>query len=240
MAQATPSMGVNKTGIARSPKQAQQMIEASEQLVSDPAEAELAQRVRDEYAKTAEPLGSVPPPASVKQVAKAAKTKLKGESPNLFMDKLGERLAFERTSVRFYQAVIGKLEAYGSFVGGPSIGDIEEILNEELEHFHALEAAIRELGGDPTAVTPAADFTANMSKGIGDVLADPRTTPAQCLEAMLVAELADNECWQALVELAEAAGVTKLVETFQQAIADEAEHLVKVRAWVAAAQGRTV
>jgi len=171
---------------------------------------------------------------------KAAKTKLKGESPNLFMDKLGERLAFERTSVRFYQAVIGKLEAYGSFVGGPSIGDIEEILNEELEHFHALEAAIRELGGDPTAVTPAADFTANMSKGIGDVLADPRTPPAQGLAGMLVAELADNECWQALVELAEAAGVTKLVETFQQAIADEAEHLVKVRAWVAAAQGRTV
>lgn len=238
MANATPSTGDNKTGIKRAPKKAQQMVEASEQLVSDPAEADQAAKVREEYARDAEPIGSVPPPASVKQVTKAAKQKAKGESPNLFVDKLGERLAFERTGVRIYQALIGKLEAYGSFPGGPTAEELEQILEEELLHFQAIEQVILKMGGDPTAVTPAADFHANVSKGIGDVLGDPRTTFAQCLEAVLIAELADNDAWEALTELAETAGDDKVLATFQQALADEAEHLVKVRRWVAAAQGR--
>jgi hypothetical protein len=240
MANLSPTTGDNKTGIARAPKQAQRMIEASEQLVSNPGEADLAQHVRDDYAREAEPLGSVPPPASAKQVAKAAKQKAKGQSPNLFLDKLGERLAFERTGVRLYQALIGKLEAYGAFAGGPEPEELEQILEQELLHFRAVVEAIRQLGSDPTAVTPAADFMANVSKGIGDVLGDPRTTFAQCLEAILIAELADNEGWEALTELARAGGHTKLVETFEQALADEAEHLIKVRRWVAAAQGREI
>jgi rubrerythrin len=239
MANVTPTSGDNKTGIARSAKNAKQMVEASEKLVvSEPGEAELAQRVREEYAREAEPLGSVPPPASVQQPATAAKQKAKSESPNLLVDKLGERLAFERTGVRLYQALIGKLEAYGSFKGGPEVDDLERILEEELLHFQVLERAIIKLGGDPTAVTPSADFMTNVSKGIGDVLSDPRTTFAQCLEAMLIAELADNESWEALLELAERSGDDRLVQQFQQAIEDEAEHLVNVRRWVAIAQGR--
>jgi rubrerythrin len=233
-------MGNNRTGIARAPKQAEAMVEASEKLVSEPAEAEQAQRVREEYAREAEPLGSVPPPATAKQAGKAVKQKVKGQSPNLLVDKLGERLAFERSGVRFYQALIGKLEAYGGFAGGPSAEDLEEILEEELLHFQQLEQLIRAAGGDPTALTPAADFTANLGKGIGDVLGDPRTTFVQGLEAMLVAELADNDSWDALVALADQAGEKEMVEVFEQALADEREHLEKMRAWVAAAQGRPI
>lgn len=238
MANATPSMGNNRTGIARAPKQAEAMVEASEKLVSEPAEAEQAQRVREAYAREAEPLGTVPPPASAKQAGKAVKQKVRGQSPNLLVDKLGERLAFERTGVRYYQALIGKLEAHGSFAGGPSVEELEVILEEELLHFQQLEQLIRSAGGDPTAITPAADFSANLGKGIGDVLGDPRTTLAQGLEAMLVAELADNDCWDALVALADQAGEREMVEVFEQALADEREHLEKIRAWVAAAQGR--
>ena len=37
-----------------------------------------------------------------------------GASPDL-MDKLGQHLAFERTGTRLSEALISKLEAYGSF-----------------------------------------------------------------------------------------------------------------------------
>ena len=51
--------------------------------------------------------------------AGAALQALKGGPPTQFLDKLGERLAFERTGVRLYEALISKHEALGSFAGGP-------------------------------------------------------------------------------------------------------------------------
>ena len=68
-----------------------------------------------------------------------------------------------------------------------------------------LQAAIEQLGGDPTAVTPSANLQATAAHGIQKVVVDPRTTLLQ-LEAALVAELTDNACWEALIELAQEAG----------------------------------
>ena len=70
------------------------------------------------------------------------------------------------------------------------------------------------------------------------MLTDPRTTLLQSLEAILIAELADNACWEALVELAQQAGEDELVPQFESACATEQEHLTNVRTWLAAAQGR--
>jgi hypothetical protein len=67
---------------------------------------------------------------------------------------------------------------------------------------------------------------------------DPRTTLLQSLEAILVAELADNACWEALVELAQGAGEDALVRQFEQARTTEQKHLEKVQTWLAAGQGR--
>jgi ferritin-like metal-binding protein YciE len=58
------------------------------------------------------------------------------------------------------------------------------------------------------------------------------------LEAALVAELTDNACWEALIELAREAGEDALVQQFQEALTSEQDHLAKVQAWVAAGQGR--
>ena len=71
------------------------------------------------------------------------------------------------------------------------------------------------------------------------MIVDPRTTLLQSLEAILIAELADNACWEALIALAEQAGEDPLVQPFEQALVTEQEHLRKVRAWLAAGQGRT-
>jgi len=154
------------------------------------------------------------------------------------MDKLGERLAFERTGTRLYEALISKHDAFGSFAGGPSKADLEHICEEEYRHFTMLQAAVEQLGGDPTAVTPAANLSATASQGIPKVIVDPRTTLLQSLEAVLIAELSDNACWETLVELAQQAGENGLGQQFEHAYATEQEHLVKVRTWLAAGQGR--
>lgn len=221
----------NQTGIAAAPERSREMLEGMEEFPpsSEGSAKEIAQ-VRISYAKDAAPLGSVPM-AGVEAV--------QGRHPALFIDKLGERLAFERAGIRCYEALLSKHEAYGTFKGGPSRADLQQIHAQECEHFKMVHDAIVELGGDPTAITPSADLSTTMGHGISTVIVDPRTTLLQSLEAILVAELADNASWEALVELAEKASEEQLVAQFKRAHSTEQQHLAKVRAWIAAGQGRS-
>jgi len=67
------------------------------------------------------------------------------------------------------------------------------------------------------------------------VLNDPKTTVAQALHAILVAEMVDNAAWDELIELTEQAGNDDLVARFIKAHEEEMEHLEKVRGWYRAA-----
>jgi rubrerythrin len=233
---ATP--GTNRTGMAAAPERSHEMLAGMAEFppTSQGSALDLAQ-VRIAYAREAEPVGSVPMPTGVKGKVHTAVKAVLGEQPTLFMDKLGERLAFERTGTRLYDALLSKYDAFGSFAGGPSKADLEHIREEEFQHFTMLQAAIEQLGGDPT-VTPAANLSATASQGISQVIVDPRTTLLQSLEAVLIAELSDHACWETLVELAQQAGEKDLGQQFAQARATEQEHLHKVRTWLASGQGR--
>jgi rubrerythrin len=232
--------GTNRTGMAAAPQRREEMLVGMEEFPpSSQGSAEDLAQVRVAYAQAAEPLGSVPLPADVKGQGTSAAKAAKGEGLQLFMDKLGERLAFERTGTRLYEALVSKHEAFGSFPGGPSRDDLEHILQEEFRHFKLLQSTIEQLGGDPTAVTPAANLHATAAHGITMVIVDPRTTLLQSLDAILIAELADHACWEALVALAQEADEDALIEPFEQAHATEQEHLQKVQAWLAAGHGRT-
>ena len=233
------TVGTNRTGMAAAPERGREMLSGMDEFppTSQGSAAGVAQ-VRLAYAQAAEPLGSVPPPASLKGTVQTAVKAVMGEQPVLLMDKLGERLAFERTGTRLYEALVSKYDAFGSFDGGPSREDLEHVLQEEYRHFTMLQAAIKQLGGDPTAVTPSANLQATAAHGVNQVIVDPRTTLLQSLEAILIAELADNACWEALIEVDQEAGEDKLVQQFQEALRNEQDHLAKVQNWLAAGQGR--
>lgn len=228
-------MGTNRTGIALSPIDKKLLIGGTEQTIpSSPADPAAIPDARAEYVERAETIGSMPPPASLKGAAGAVVDMVKGANANVLLDKIGERLAFERTGTRLYAALLDKFDASAPLPGGPSRGDLEKIHGEELAHFMMLREAILSLGGDPTAVTPSADVAAVASMGLLQVIGDPRMNLKQSLEAILVAELVDNDCWLTLTELAVAAGHEELARRFEQASAEEAEHLVMVRSWVKA------
>lgn len=236
----SPQQGNNRTGIVASGRLGEEMVAATEEFPpSSPGTAQAIAEVRIADAQNGESLGETPPPGSLVDKAKAAVTVVTGGQPTLLMDKLGERLAFEHAGARLYEALLSKHRAYGTFSGGPGAEDLLRILTEEYEHADLLERAIKELGGDPTAVTPSANLAANISAGLPQVLTDPRTNLLQSLEAIIIAELADNECWTALAELAQQAGHQELVEECREAIAHERDHLRQVRLWIASGQGRT-
>jgi rubrerythrin len=229
--------GKNATGIGMSPIDSKKLIEYAQHGLIPAGSEHAMEEVREAFTRDTGVIGSVPPPSSLKGLAKMALDAVKGNKATVFVDKLGERAAFERTGTRLYEAMLAKYDALGSFDGGPTRERLEEIRDEELEHLAMVEEAILALGGDPTVMTPAADVVGVQGIGLVQVLTDPRTTMDQCLCSLLVAELTDNDGWELLANLAEAMGHTDMAQTFREALDAEETHLDDVRRWIVATVG---
>jgi hypothetical protein len=253
------TVGRNRTGTAINPGDISQMLEAVGELSpqvpisTSPIEAE-----RLKFIALADSVGSIPQPASMmKGAMKKGIAMFNGVSPSLFLDKVGERIAFERTGTRLYDALICKYLALSEEGGEElppldalpiSLEDIDDpvaprageaplqtlrrIREEEHAHFLMLCEVARQMGADPTAQTPCADVAATATMGVLQVVTDPRTTLAQSLDAMLVAELTDNASWELLAELASKAGQGEVADRFMLALDAEQQHLATVRAWL--------
>jgi bacterioferritin (cytochrome b1) len=231
MNQQEPTLGRNRTGGQMSPLMTAAMMESMKEFPWDevPVSPESPDQIRLDYAKDAHPIGSIPVPMTLKGLAKAGYEKIKGEKPEVFIDKMGERLAFERMGVRLYRALIRKCEMDPARHQSMDLFRLQEICDSELEHMLLLKKAMEDVGADPTATTPSADAMAVASMGLGQVLNDPRTSVSQCLEAILIAELADKDGWNLLIDLTQEMGDQNLLAQFQRAMAEEETHVIEVR-----------
>jgi hypothetical protein len=218
--QSITEVGVNHSGMQVAPDGGARMLENIELTKPRRGDQREIAKMRTQYASEADPVGSPPD------------TTLEGLEAVL-MDKLGERLAFERSGTRLYDALIAKCKAYPE--SAVPVAELERIREEEAMHFALVGAAIQSLGGDPTAQTPCADVAGVEGMGLMQVMTDPKTTVAQALHAILVAEMTDNAAWEDLVELTTQFGNDDLVARFIHAHEQEIEHLEKVRGWYKAA-----
>jgi rubrerythrin len=228
-------LGSNKTGIDMSPIHSKQMLEGIEKFSSlDDDSVYATQTLKQTFVEEAGPLGSVPLPATVKGVGTSILDTVTGHRPEIFINKLGERLAYERSGVRIYEALILKCEytvASGMAENKIDISRLEEFRNQEAEHMELLIACLDKLGADPTAQTPDADAIGVAASGLMKVVTDPRTTICQSLEAMLTLELADNAAWDLLIKLADDMGHSDMTEKFRMALRQEDIHLLVVQEW---------
>ena len=227
-------LGVNKTGIDMSPILSKQMLEAADNVPLTNTEMLAGEEsLKQAYLQEAGPLGSVPLPATVKGVAKTVLKTATGHHPEVFINKLGERLAYERSGVRIYDALIAKCEH--TMTNGLSeqidIVQLREFRAQEAEHFIMLAGVIEKLGADSTAQTPDADAIGVAASGLMKVITDPRTSISQSLEAMLAIELADNAAWDLVIKLAEEMGFADIAEDFRIALEQEDIHLATIQQW---------
>jgi rubrerythrin len=228
----SPPMGMNRTGMQMSPFEASAMRAGVTPPSPDARTDDAAiSEMRGSYIAEAEPLGSVPLPGTVAGAMTTGLSMLTGHEPQMFLDKLGERLAFERTGTRLYDALIAKFETLGDGDASVRIEDLQKLRSDEAHHFAIVADAIESLGGDPTAETPCADLAGVESFGLMQVLTDPRTTFAQSLHAILIAEMADHAGWELLIALAGEHQQAALVTEFTAALNEEREHLELVQQW---------
>ncbi len=223
--------GLNRTGVQMSPLDSA-ALERDIRSLMPPASGDTADiaRLRHDYILKAEPLGSVPPPGTMKGLLTTGAAALLGNLPQLMLDKLGERLAFERTGVRLYDQLIDKVEAIeSSGTATVPLPVLMQIRDEEAQHFAMVARAIQSLGGDPTVQTPCADLAGIEASGLLQAVSDPRTTVAQSLHALLVAEMADNSGWEVLIALADEQQHDSMAAEFAAALANERDHLRFIR-----------
>lgn len=219
----------NRTGIQTSPEMAQELIEgAAAAAPSSDGGPEAIAEYRSEYIQEGFPIGSLPS----LPVSKEAQANEDDAGMAVMLDKLSERLAFERMGTRLYEALINKVSVTGESSPGPTLTELQQIRDEELRHFLLLKRAITALGGDPTVQSPCADIAGVASLGILQVLTDPRASVTQCLQAILTAELTDNDGWRLLINLSDTLGYTEMVNDFRAALQSEEEHLTNVRGWL--------
>lgn len=231
MRESTP-MGMNKTGVQMSPMDSSAMRSPmSPPVRSTPGDISAVAEMRSLYAGESDAVGSVPVPGTMTGMASTGMAMLTGNDPKILLDKLGERLAFERGGTRLYDALIAKCEAMQDGYTGVSIDDLRKIRNDEARHFSIVVDAIESLGGDPTAQTPSADLVGVESMGLIQSVTDPRTTVAQSLHAILAAELIDNSGWEILIALAESQNQNAMLNEFKIALDEERGHLQQVQRW---------
>jgi hypothetical protein len=226
-------LGANKTGISMSPIDAPRMLDAAMEIPLGPERADELMNLRRAYVANApEPVGTMPPPLTPKGMGETAKHMLMGHKATVLLDKMGERLAFERTGSRMYEALMVKVVGGGLTAVGPNVADLEDLRSDELRHFELVHRHLVRLGADPTVQTPCADIAGVTAMGVLQVLNDPRTTLSQCLTAVLTTELSDTAGWELLAALARDSGETEMADEFDAAHAAEMEHDRRVKQWL--------
>jgi ferritin-like protein len=232
----TPSLGMNRTGVQMSPFDIDNMTKVSSSATAaaaaPPGGLSAIDQLRASYIVGADPLGTVPIPGTVKGMLKSGVAAMTGNAPQTLLDKLGERLAFERTGTRLYDALLGKVAALEEDgVTTVPVQNLLRIREEEARHAMLVADAIQTLGGDPTSMTPCADLVGVESMGLMQVVTDPRTSVAQSLHAVLVAEMTDNHGWESLIMLAQSQGHDQMASDFANALEAERVHLEEVSTW---------
>jgi rubrerythrin len=225
-------IGMNKTGMQMHPMHSKELLESMEETpVDTQPDGKAIAELRTLYIEEADGIGSIPAPASAKGAAKSGAQILTGHRPQVFLDKLAERLAFERAGTRLYDALVTKFLARSEELRGASVEELMAIRNDEARHFLLIKECIESLGADPTAQTPSADVVGVQTAGLMQTVTDPRTSLAHSIHAALAAELVDNAGWETLILLARETGQDDMVERFTEALEQEADHLAKVSSW---------
>jgi len=230
--ESSTTIGTNRTGVHSSPRDAKKLLEAAEETVpTSDGDASALALVRLAYAEEADPIGSVPPLTKAQSALKKTAAE-SGTRAEVLIDKLAQRLAFERSGTRLYDALLVKHAASAEQLPNVSLETLQQLRAEEAQHFLLLSEALESLGADPTAQTPGADVVGVEGMGLIQVVCDPRTTFTQALDAILVAELTDNDGWQTLIGVAKVAGQDDLADRFSAALEEEENHLAQVRTWM--------
>lgn len=145
-------------------------------------------------------------------------------NPEKVIELLSERLAYERSGVKLYDAILKKVKASRHTQLKKLQKELKEHRDQEVEHAEWCEEQIRALGGDPELETEKSLLVETEAQGIEQIVFSDAPL-SQMFHALNMAELGDNAGWAQLVGLAEQCGDDDARAEFQERLEHEEEHL---------------
>ena len=155
------------------------------------------------------------------------------------IDLLNERLTFERSGVKLYDAIVKNMEASSHPDVARMLPAMKDHAAQEKEHEEWLEKQIRALGGDAHGKTEMSELITLESSGVEKLVTGDQNLVHQ-MHGLLTAELIDNAGWELLLELADDADDADARREFRKRLHEEEEHLIFVRRAVVAFARRNV
>ena len=153
-------------------------------------------------------------------------------SAQVLLERMAERLAFERCATRLYEALLARL-ATGTGESALPRATLQRFHDDAAAHFEILCEGIESLGGDPLAPAAAGDVVAEQTQTLLQAINDTRVCLRCCVDTMLFAELSDRAGWEALLEIASTSGRDALAQRFQIVLQEKAEHVDRISGWAA-------
>jgi rubrerythrin len=144
------------------------------------------------------------------------------------MTLLSERLAFERTAVRLYDAALEKLQASGDEDVMKVVPTMQGYRDQEEEHANWIEAQMQKLGHVPRT-TPLTQAVQRESRGMEQVIAGRDDGLLPVLHALYGVELMDNAGWDVLLQVAQQAGDDNALIELNERVEHEKQHLDLIR-----------
>ena len=149
--------------------------------------------------------------------------------PERVVDYLAERLAFERSGVRLYEAVLVRVREADE----PEVRALAPLLerqrDEEREHVAWLQAQLQGLGAGSHPTSARAQLSQEETRGFAHVILETEAPLPHLLHALLAAELVDHAGWDLLVALADEAQDGEAQRELHRRRDEEARHLALCR-----------
>ena len=145
-------------------------------------------------------------------------------NPEKVIELLSERLAYERSGIKLYDAILKKVRRSRHTQLKKLVKELESHRDQEVEHAEWCEENIRMLGGDPDEKTERTLLVETEAQGIEQIVFGDAPL-SQMFHALNMAELGDNAGWAQLVGIAEQCGDEEARAEFQERLEHEEEHL---------------
>jgi rubrerythrin len=155
--------------------------------------------------------------------------RLVAKHPERVVDYLAERLAFERSGVRLYDALLERVREAEEPEVLSLVPLLERQRDEEHEHVTWLQGQLEGLGAGPHPMSARAQLSYEETRGFAHVILETGAPLPHLLHALLAAELVDHAGWDLLVALADEAQDGEAQRELHRRRDEEARHLALCR-----------
>lgn len=148
---------------------------------------------------------------------------------DIYIQKLADRLAFERGETRLVSLAINRLERAKSAVPSRAISVLQINQSHDETHAELVRKILLSLKPEALDSWRLFDGVNRAYRGFFDVLVSPHSDFLRIFQILYFAKLASNGEWEVLIDLTRKFNGAEASRPFKEALAQERQHLTEIK-----------